>query len=93
MIAHTTLHVSDYQKSKAFYIRALAPLGYVNNMEEGEAAGFFDGKNTDFWMVKDDVAPTHLAFEAGSRRPLRQSGQYCRHSRHGTCPWYCPPVE
>ena len=47
MIAHTTLHVSDYKKSKAFYVKALAPLGYTNNMEEGEAAGFNDGKNTD----------------------------------------------
>ncbi len=48
MIAHTTLHVSDYENSKAFYIRTLALLGYTNNMEEGEAAGFNDGKNTDF---------------------------------------------
>ncbi len=66
MIAHTTLHVSDYQRSKAFYVQVLAPLGYTHNMEDGEAAGFHDGKNTDFWMVKDDVVPTHLAFEANS---------------------------
>lgn len=65
MIAHTTLHVSDYQKSKTFYIRVLATLGYTNNMEDGEeAAGFHDGKHTDFWVVKDEVAPTHVAFEA-----------------------------
>ncbi len=65
MIAHTTLMVSDYEKAKAFYIRALAPLGYEHNMEFGEAAGFNDGKNTDFWIVRDDtVVPTHLAFEA-----------------------------
>ena len=38
MIAHTTLPVSNYLKSKAFYIQALAPLGYTNNMEEGDAA-------------------------------------------------------
>ena len=70
MIAHTTLHVSDYQKSRAFYIQALAPLGYENNMQEGEAAGFYDGKNTDFWVVRDTVAPTHVAFEAGSREAV-----------------------
>ena len=68
MIAHTTLHVSDYKKSKAFYTQALAPLGYRNNMESGEAAGFNDGKNTDFWLVREDrVVPTHLAFEANSQ--------------------------
>jgi catechol 2,3-dioxygenase-like lactoylglutathione lyase family enzyme len=38
MIAHTTLAVADYRKSKRFYIKALAPLGYRNNMEFGEAA-------------------------------------------------------
>jgi predicted lactoylglutathione lyase len=68
MIAHTTLHVSDYKRSKAFYIKVLEPLGYTNNMEYGEAAGFNDGKNTDFWISKEDtVVPTHLAFEAKSR--------------------------
>ncbi|WP_303903463.1 VOC family protein [Thiohalomonas denitrificans] len=71
MIAHTTLHVSDYTKSKAFYVQALAPLGYRNNMEFGEAAGFNDGKNTDFWIEREDtVVPTHLAFEANSRKEV-----------------------
>jgi catechol 2,3-dioxygenase-like lactoylglutathione lyase family enzyme len=67
MIAHTTLAVSDYETSKSFYLTALAPLGYDNNKEYGEAAGFNDGKNTDFWIVKvDTVVTTHLAFEANS---------------------------
>ena len=67
MIAHTTLPVSDYKKSKEFYIQALAALGYTNNMEEGEAAGFNDGKNTDFWIVREDtIVPIHVAFEANS---------------------------
>lgn len=71
MIAHTTLHVSDYKKSKAFYMLVLAPLGYKNNMEEGEAAGFNDGKNTDFWIMRvDHVVPTHLAFEAKDRQEV-----------------------
>lgn len=71
MIAHTTLHVSDYTKSRAFYLLALAPLGYTNNMEYGEAAGFNDGKNTDFWIEREDtVVPTHVAFEAGSRQEV-----------------------
>jgi catechol 2,3-dioxygenase-like lactoylglutathione lyase family enzyme len=71
MIAHTTLSVTDYRKSKAFYIEALAPLGYKNNMEYGESAGFNDGKNTDFWISKEkSVVPTHLAFEASSRKQV-----------------------
>ena len=61
MIAHTSLAVGNYRKSKEFYIKALAPLGYSNNMEYGEAAGFNDGKNTDFWIAKQDtVVPTHV---------------------------------
>jgi catechol 2,3-dioxygenase-like lactoylglutathione lyase family enzyme len=72
MIAHTSIAVSDYRKSKAFYIAALAPLGYRNNMEFGSAGGFNDGKNTDFWISEEDtVSPTHLAFLAGNAQEVR----------------------
>lgn len=65
MIAHTTLAVSDYRRAKAFFTKALEPLGYRNTMEYGEAAGFNDGKNTDFWISREDtVVPSHVAFEA-----------------------------
>jgi catechol 2,3-dioxygenase-like lactoylglutathione lyase family enzyme len=68
MIAHTTLAVSNYEKSKTFYLKALEPLGYHNNMEYGESAGFNDGKNTDFWISKHKtVVTTHLAFAAQDR--------------------------
>jgi catechol 2,3-dioxygenase-like lactoylglutathione lyase family enzyme len=71
MIAHTSLPVSDYAKAKAFYSKVLATLGYHNNMEYGEAAGFNDGKNTDFWISKQkSVVPSHLAFEAKSRQEV-----------------------
>jgi catechol 2,3-dioxygenase-like lactoylglutathione lyase family enzyme len=71
MIAHTSLAVRDYTKSKSFYSQALAPLGYRNNMEYGEAAGFNDGTNTDFWISKEDsIVPTHLAFEAKSGKQV-----------------------
>ncbi len=71
MIAHTTLPVSDYKKSKAFYKKALKPLGYTHNMEYGDAGGFNDGKNTDFWIMRlDPVVPLHLAFEANSRKEV-----------------------
>jgi catechol 2,3-dioxygenase-like lactoylglutathione lyase family enzyme len=72
MIAHTSLPVSDYPKSKAFYSKALAPLGYSNNMEYGEAAGFNDGKNTDFWISHESVVvPLHVAFEARNREAVQ----------------------
>jgi catechol 2,3-dioxygenase-like lactoylglutathione lyase family enzyme len=69
MIAHTTLPVRNYAKSKKFYTKVLKTLGYRRNTEYGESAGFNDGKNTDFWIsAEKSVAPTHLAFQAGSRK-------------------------
>ncbi len=71
MIAHTTLLVRNYAKSKAFYANVLSALGYRNNMEYGESAGFNDGKNTDFWISREkSPVPIHLAFEAGSRQQV-----------------------
>lgn len=71
MIAHTSLSISNFEKSKAFYTALLAPLGYHRNMEYGKSAGFNDGKNTDFWISQSQsVVPTHLAFEAASRQQV-----------------------
>lgn len=68
MIAHTGLAVRDFGAAKRFYERVLAPLGYSAKMEHGEAAGFNDGRNTDFWIGKAaTVEPTHVAFEAKSK--------------------------
>jgi predicted lactoylglutathione lyase len=67
VIAHASLPVSDYPKAKEFYTKALATIGYTQNMEYGEHAGFNDGKNTDFWIGKNGaVTPGHIAFEAKS---------------------------
>ena len=72
MIAHTSVPVSNYPKAKAFYEKALAPLGYSAKMEYGEAAGFNDGKNTDFWITRESrVVPTHVAFETASRAQVQ----------------------
>jgi catechol 2,3-dioxygenase-like lactoylglutathione lyase family enzyme len=71
MIAHISLSISDFPKSKAFYAEVLTPLGYHVNMEYGDAAGFNDGKNTDFWISKSkSVVPTHVAFEAANREQV-----------------------
>ena len=71
MIAHTNLPVRRYSVSKTFYREALKTLGYKNNMEYGHAAGFNDGKNTDFWISEvKNVVPTHVAFEAADRHQV-----------------------
>ena len=72
MIAHLTLLVSDFAKSKVFYAAVLDTLGYRNNMQYDAAAGFNDGKNTDFWISKTrSVVPTHVAFEPAANRSRR----------------------
>lgn len=73
MIAHTTLPVRNYVKSKAFYTDVLATLGYRQNMEHGESAGFNDGKNTDFWISSEkSIVPTHLAFQASNKKQAEE---------------------
>lgn len=77
MIDHIGFPVSDYARSKSFYEKALAPLGYTLIMEvPGEtnasgypAAGFgIDGK-PDFWIGGEGKLekPLHVAITANDR--------------------------
>ena len=56
MIDHIGFPVSDYARSKAFYTKALAPLGYTLIMEvrqdehDSPAAGFGANGKPDFWI-------------------------------------------
>lgn len=58
MIDHIGFPVSDYEKSKHFYEKALAPLGYKIIMETtaqqtesgAPAVGFGVGHKPDFWI-------------------------------------------
>ena len=56
MIDHLGFPVSDYARSKAFYERALAPLGYTlimevqQNEQDAKAAGFGANGKPDFWI-------------------------------------------
>lgn len=71
MIAHAGVYVTNYKKAKAFYIKALAPLGYRNNMEYGEAAGFMEGGETSFWIgARKRVMPGHVAFAAKNKKAV-----------------------
>lgn len=75
MIDHVGFPVSDFARSKAFYLRALAPLGYVLVMEVGTnemgaaAAGFGVGGNPDFWIGGEGGVgnPVHVAVVARDR--------------------------
>jgi catechol 2,3-dioxygenase-like lactoylglutathione lyase family enzyme len=60
MIDHIGFPVSNYERAKAFYARALAPLGYTLVMEVGPdenatgyAAGFGAGGKPDFWIGEE----------------------------------------
>jgi catechol 2,3-dioxygenase-like lactoylglutathione lyase family enzyme len=56
MLDHIGFPVSDYERSKAFYGKALAPLGYVLVMEvqqdasDAPAAGFGANGKPDLWI-------------------------------------------
>ncbi len=70
MIDHTGFGVSDYAASKAFYERALAPLGISLIMEVMEAAaGFGSGGKPIFWLEerRTPVTEVHVAFLAKDR--------------------------
>ena len=70
MIDHAGFGVSDYARSKAFYERALAPLGITLVMEVmGRAAGFGTGQKPFFWLEegRPRVTEVHVAFDTPDR--------------------------
>jgi catechol 2,3-dioxygenase-like lactoylglutathione lyase family enzyme len=73
MIDHLGIAVHDYEKSKAFYKAALAPLGYELIMEVQGAAGFGIGGMPDFWIGGGKLtAPhVHVAFRSDNRAIVR----------------------
>ena len=70
MLDHVGFGVTDYQRSKAFYEAALAPLGITLVMEwQSAAAGFGDGRKPYFFLEsgRPVARPVHVAFAAGDR--------------------------
>jgi catechol 2,3-dioxygenase-like lactoylglutathione lyase family enzyme len=70
MFDHVGLNVRDYETSRAFYERALAPIGYRVVMEfEGHAAAFGPEEKPEFWVVQREPygTGTHVAFQCGDR--------------------------
>lgn len=76
MIDHTGVVVSDFGRSKAFYVQALAPIGYVLMMEipasvtgHTDVAGFGEPPKPDFWIHSGTAnkPPVHVAFTVPTR--------------------------
>lgn len=75
MIDHAGVLTKNPEKSRAFYEKALAPLGYAVLMEVprevtgGRAIlGFGVAPKPDFWLAEGEPNDKlHLAFRAGSR--------------------------
>jgi catechol 2,3-dioxygenase-like lactoylglutathione lyase family enzyme len=72
MIDHIGIAVGNLEKSKAFYLAALAPLGYVVVMEFPGVCGLGAGGKPDFWISEEKVTgKLHLAFVIVSKeRPV-----------------------
>ncbi len=67
---HIGLDVSDYAASKAFYEKALAPLGMRCLMEPVPGVGGFGNDFPFFWIGARGRGPdsgSHVAFAAGDR--------------------------
>ncbi len=69
MFDHVGLNVKDYADSRAFYERALAPLGYsvVLSFDEWKTAGFGTADKPEFWISEREPfgTGTHVAFTCG----------------------------
>ena len=72
MIDHIILTVSNFERSVAFYRKALKPLGITNSLDyEGQDGhldlkGFGDGKRAFFWLKegKPDPLAVHVGIVA-----------------------------
>ena len=78
MIDHTGFNVTNLELSRAFYLKALAPLGYGIALEFEGAAGFGareaagDDPGGDFWISAGEpqTPRTHVAFRAANKEQV-----------------------
>jgi len=70
---HIGIAVSDFARSREFYLKALAPLGIGFVMEGGGWAGLGREGKPEFWIGVDDETsgPIHVAFAAKDREQVR----------------------
>ncbi|MGA9524492.1 MAG: VOC family protein [Myxococcaceae bacterium] len=63
MIEHVSLRCTNPQKSRDFYKKALAPIGYEQDWVFGDSFAFVHKGRHDFWVTPGKVAtPLHIAF-------------------------------
>jgi len=84
-IDHLVIRVSDYERSKAFYGRLFAFLGFEVLGEYADAIGWTNGK-TRFWIGPanrdskphriGDIGFHHYAFELRSRKDVDALGAF-----------------
>ncbi len=69
MLDHVILNVRDHDASKAFYTKALAPLGIEAIMEFPGFCGMGEDRGPFFWIGErgEPSAPVHVAFRAPDR--------------------------
>src|SRR5499427_4376832 len=76
MFDHVKFGVSDYAASKAFFLKALEPLG-VTTIQEGspeygvELSSEGSKASLCLYQTKDKPAPLHLAFTAENRQQVK----------------------
>lgn len=76
MINHLTINTLDFNRAKAFYGAALAPIGYTQVFEHPGSVCFADASDADsIWVstAKQGVTPTpvHIAFTAADEASVR----------------------
>ncbi|MDQ0011197.1 catechol 2,3-dioxygenase-like lactoylglutathione lyase family enzyme [Luteibacter jiangsuensis] len=80
MIDHTGVTVSDFERSKAFYQKALGAIGYellaifpASVTGRTDVAGFGEDGKPDFWIYKGEPnqPPVHVAFRVASTQLVR----------------------
>ena len=66
VLDHIGIAVADYERSKAFYEQALAPLGYrvAMDMSQYKAVAFGQDEKPTFWVCEREPygTGTHVAF-------------------------------
>ena len=74
LIDHIGIAVSNYSTSKAFYTKALAPLGIEQVGKDQGWVGFGKDGQGAFWFGEDDIiqSPMHIAFVAETRAQVDQ---------------------
>ena len=74
MFDHVKIGVSDYEKSKSFYLKALEPLGVECGAEGDPSYGIeLCGRNDASFILfqtTERPAPLHIAFVADNRRQV-----------------------